>query len=299
MILPLVNYVAFNRLGITERNLKSILDTPEDFEMHIIDSNSKDDTWEYLQSLNDPRIKSKTRFPLNYGAILPANFNLTRRRPDQYFFTIDSDVYIKTKDWISRFMQVFNAFPEVGLLGVQRGEPYPQYLPMVIPRTNGIVSYNQLKNGIVDTILDFVPGHFQCLRPELIKEIGYWSEENYYGDAELSIRVNNYTSFKAGFMTNIDIDMMQIITCDQCQAKKWCKLDKVQNTCFTIRNKSHKNESAASKFKVKYLETFRELAARKRTAYCASIYDALSQKTHLYHLDWAQENILFFIENGN
>ena len=296
---PFVNYVTFNRLGLTERSLSSILDTAEDFEMHIIDSNSKDNTWEYIQSLNDPRIKSKTRFPLNYGAILPANFNLTRRKPDQYFFTIDSDVYVKTKDWISRFMKVFNAFPEVGLLGLQRGDPYPQYLPMVIPKTNGSVSYLQLKNGIVDTILDFIPGHFQCLRPELIREIGYWSEENYYGDAELSIRVNNYTSFKAGFVTDIDIDMTQIIPCDQCNAKKWCKLDKVQNTCFAIRNKSHRNESAAAKFKVKYLETFRELAARKRTAYCASIYDALSQKTHLYHLDWAQENILFFLENGN
>lgn len=296
---PFINYVTFNRAGLTERNLGAILNTKEDFEMHIIDSNSKDATWDYLQSLNDPRIKSKTRFPLNYGAILPANFNLTRRRPDQFFFNIDSDVYIKTPDWITRFMQVFAAFPEVGLLGVQRAYPYPQYMPEVIGKTNGAASYLQLKNGFVDTMLDFIPGHFQCLRPELIAQIGYWSEENYYGDAELSIRVNNYTSFKAGFMTNIDIDMTQSIGCAECKLKHLCKLDKVANSCFTLRNVRHKNESAANKFKSKYLATFKELAEGKRSVYCGSIYDAASQGKNLFHLDWAHENILFYIENGN
>ncbi len=296
---PFINYVTFNRVGLTERSLGSILSTPEDFEMHIIDSNSKDNTWDYIQELNDPRIKSKTKFPLNYGAILPANFNLLKRRPDQFFFNIDSDVYIKTPDWITKFMQVFDAFPEVGLLGLQRGYPYPQYLPSVIDRVNGNVSYLQLKNGFVDTMLDFIPGHLQCLRPQLIEQIGYWSEENYYGDAELSIRVNNYTTFKAGFMKNIEIDMIQSIACQECKVRHLCKLDKKLNTCFTVRNRGHKNESAADKFKAKYLATFKELADRERSAYCGSIYDAASQKRNVYHLDWAQENILFFIQNGN
>lgn len=296
---PLINYVTFNRLGLTQKSLSSILDTPEDFEMHIIDSNSKDNSWDYIQSLNDPRIKSKTRFPLNCGAILPGNFNLTKRAPDQYFFNIDSDVYMKTKNWISCFMDVFNTFPEVGLLGVPRGNPYPQLLPMVLPRTKGDIGYLQLRNGFVDTILDFIPGHCACLRPELISQVGYWSEENCYGDAELSIRVNHYTTFKAGFTTNVDIDMTQFISCEECKAKEWCKLDRDTATCFTLRSKGYRNESAAVKFKPKYLECFKELEEGKRTAFCASMYDAESMKKYLYHKDWAQENINFFIENGN
>ena len=299
MIPPFVSYVAFNRMGLTARNLKSLLDTPEDFEMHIIDSNSKDDTWEYIQDLKDSRIKSKTRFPLNNGPILPANFNLTKRKPDQYFITIDSDVHMKTPNWISCFMEVFNTFPEAGLLGVQRGSPYPEYMPQVIPKAKNGVSYFELKEGKVGEPLDFVPGCCQCLRPELIKETGYWSEECGYGDAELSPRVNHYTSFKAGLVTSIEIEMTQTIPCGQCQASKWCKLDRSRTTCFDIHDKLHKNNQAAELFMPKYYAVFKEFEEGKRTAYCASMLDSVSVEGHVYHREWAFENFKFFLENSN
>jgi hypothetical protein len=73
----------------------------------------------YLQSLTDSRVKSVTRLPVNRGPIYPINLNLTRRRPDQYFIVLESDVYLYAPDWITRFMRVFQTFPEVGLLGVQ------------------------------------------------------------------------------------------------------------------------------------------------------------------------------------
>ena len=59
---PLISYSTFHRMGLTVRNLNSLLRTTDDFELHIIDNNSQDDTWEYIQSLNDSRIKSRTRF---------------------------------------------------------------------------------------------------------------------------------------------------------------------------------------------------------------------------------------------
>jgi hypothetical protein len=71
---------------------------------------------------------------------------------------IDSDTFIKTKNWISRFMEVFNAFPEVGLLGVMRDNPYPRYLPPVTPRISGDISYLELKNADISAQMDFVPG---------------------------------------------------------------------------------------------------------------------------------------------
>lgn len=305
MVPPFLSYTAFNRLGLTARSLKSILDTPEDFEMHIIDSNSQDDTWEYIQSVNDSRIKSKTRFPVNSGPIPALNFNLTKRRPDQYFFNVDNDVVIKTKDWLSRFMKVFNTFPEVGVLGVQRTPPYIPIYPEVIPKTKNGVTYLELKNGYVDVILDFVHGCCMGMRPELIQKIGYWSEETCWGDAELTPRVMHYTNFKVGYMSDanrtplIDIDMTQTISCDQCTVRQYCKLDKSTNTCFTIRNKTYKNEPFVRKFKWKYLEFFKELQEGKRTAYCASIYDAASMQGHVYNKDWALENITYYIENGN
>lgn len=302
---PFVNYITFNRLGLTARSLKSILDTPEDFEMHIIDSNSQDDTWEYLQSINDPRIKSLLHLPVNSGPIPALNLNLSKRRPDQYFFNVDSDVVIKTKDWISRFIKVFNAFPEVGLLGVQRVPPYIPIYTEVVPRVNGDVTYLELKNGYVDVILDFVHGCCIGMRPEMIDKIGYWSEETCWGDAELTPRVMLYTNFKAGYMSDkdknplIDIDMDQMIGCESCNVRAYCKLDKINNTCFTVRSKKYQNESFVRKFKWKYLEFFKELQEGKRTAYCASIYDPKSLEGHVYNRDWALENMTYYIENGN
>lgn len=302
---PFLSYVTFNRLGLTARNLQSLLNTPEDFEMHIIDSNSKDDTWEYIQDLKDPRIKSKTQLPLNAGPIYALNFNMARRRPDQYFLTVDNDVHIKTPDWISKFMTVFNTFPEVGVLGVMRAAPYLPIYPEVVTKTRNGVTYQELKNGHVDVILDFVHGCCQMLRPELISQIGYWSEECGWGDAELSPRVMNYTNYKVGFMSDenknslIDIDMTQTIDCNSCTVQQYCKLDKYNTTCFSLRNKVYKNEPFVSLYKWKYLEVFKELAEGKRTAYCASILDPQSMINHYYNKEWALENFSYYIENGN
>ncbi|MCR4436853.1 MAG: glycosyltransferase family 2 protein [Clostridiales bacterium] len=296
---PLVSYLTFNRLGLTVRNLNALLRTTDDFELHIVDNNSQDDTWEFIQSLNDSRIKSKIRFPVNAGPIYAVNYNLVQRKPGQYFIALDSDVYIYTPDWITRFMRVFDKLPEVGLLGVPRAHPYPSYLPPVIPMEKEGVSYLQLKDGKVGVILDFVPGHCQCLRPELIDEVGFWCEENGYGDAEMSVRVNNYTKFKAGFVTDITIDMVQSIPCTACEGREWCHLDKTSTTCFSIRDSKHKNEFFAELFRWKYLEYFNELQQGKRTVYCASIHSPESIRTHVYNMAWAQENFNFYVVNAN
>lgn len=294
-----INYITFNRLGLTIRNLTRILESSEDFELHIIDSNSKDNSWDYIQSMKDSRIKSKTRLDLNLGPIYPLNLSLTKRKPNQYFMTIDSDVYINTDNWITRFMEVFDAFPEVGVLGVMRDTPYPRYMPPIIPKVKDNLSYLQLKNAAVGVDLDFVPGQLQCLRPELINEIGYWSEENGYGDAELSPRVNHYTSFKAGFLTTVEIDMKQSIGCDECKGRDFCKLSKSINTCYALGKESNMNESFVRKHGWKYLETFKELEEGKRTAYCASIHDPESIKNHVYNEAWAKENFSYYIQNSN
>lgn len=296
---PFVSYITFNRLGLTARNLNALLRTTDDFELHIIDSNSGDNTWEFIESLNDSRIKLKTRLPANAGPIYAVNLNLSRRRPDQYFYALDSDVHISKSGWTDRFMRVFEAFPEAGVLGAARVHPYPLYMPPVIRKEKDGVSYLQLQNGMVDVPLDFVPGHFQCLRPELIAAVGYWSEECGYGDAELSVRVNNYTPYKAGFVTDIPIDQIQTVPCSGCEAEPWCSLDKVDTTCFSIRGSRYKNESFAKTFHWKYAEYFNELKQGKRTAYCASIHDPASMGSHTYNMEWARENFDYYIINAN
>ena len=85
---PLVSFVTWNRLGLTAKNLKALLDTSDDFELHIVDNNSSDDTREYIQHLKDERIKSIKKFDLNMGPIHAVNFNLSKREESQYFIAV-------------------------------------------------------------------------------------------------------------------------------------------------------------------------------------------------------------------
>ncbi|MCC5437584.1 glycosyltransferase family 2 protein [Clostridium botulinum] len=299
MVPPLISYVTFNRLGLTVKNLSSILDSTDDFELHIIDNNSTDGTWKYIQSLNDRRIKSRIQIGVNSGPIYALNLNLSKRKPDQYFITVDNDVYIETKDWITRFMKVFETFPEVGLLGVQRGQPYPEELPPIVFKIQNGVYYLELDNTYTDTMRNYIPGCCMCLRPELIKQIGYWCEENCFGDIELSNRINNYTDFKTGFVTNINIKMPQIIDCAACQYKDQCTLDKYCETCFTEYQNLYKICDFKKKFKWKFDETIKDMKSGARPVYCASILDANSTWNHIFNKEWALENFKFFNDNAN
>lgn len=293
---PFLSYVTWNRMGLVARNLSALLKTTDDFELHIIDSNSKDDTWEFIQSLKDSRIKTRTKFEINKGPIYASNYALSRRMPDQYFIVMDSDVYIYTKNWVSKFMEVFEAFPDVGLLGLPKAAPYTPYIPPIITRIKDGASYLELKNASIDDPLDFIPGHLQCLRPEIIELIGYWSEEGHYGDAEISSRIARYTPYTVGYITTIEIDQQQQVSCNECIVRDLCNLDKENNTCFSIRDKFYKNPLFAAKYLWKHVQTFEELKEGKRTAYCASIHDKDSMNRHLYYKNWAEENFDFYKE---
>lgn len=299
MVPPFISCVTFNRLGLTVKNISSILDSTDDFELHIIDNNSTDGTWNYIQDLNDSRIKSKTRLSVNSGQIYASNLNLTRRKPDQYFITVDNDIYFETKDWISRFMKVFETFPDVGLLGLQKSWPYPEQLPPVVLKIQNGIFYLELDNTYPDIMRNYVPGCCMCLRPELIKEIGYWSEENYFGDVELSNRINNYTDFKSGFVTDINIKMPQVIDCASCPYKDQCNLDKYFETCFTEYQSLYKIYDFKKKFKWKFDETVKDMKNGVRPVYCASVLDVTSTSNHIFNKEWALENFRFFNDEAN
>ena len=53
----LVSFICWNRAGLNARNLNALLKSTDDFELYIIDSNSSDDTWEFIKTLNDKRMR--------------------------------------------------------------------------------------------------------------------------------------------------------------------------------------------------------------------------------------------------
>ena len=292
MIPPLVSFVTWIRMGLTIRNLTALLGTSDDFDLHIVDSNSMDGTWSYLQSLKDNRIKSVTKFDYNMGPVYATNYNLSKRKRNQYFIAFDSDVNIHTKDWTGKFMEVFEAFPKVGLLGAVTKEYYDRYRLPLVKRENKDTYYLELCKG-------FVEGCCQCLRPELLDILGYWSEENCVGDMEISFRIQNCTSFKAGFLPAVEIDQLQLVSCNECSGHKYCKLDHEELNCFGIRDKKYQNPQFRTQFSWKYRRFIDEIRSGKREPYCASIHDEESMKNHYYNMQMANENFDYYIKNAN
>ena len=294
MIPPFISYITFNRLGLTIRNLTALLDSTEDFEMHIIDCNSSDGTRDYIMSLNDNRIKTRECLDVNHGKVYALNYHLVRRQPEQYFFTVDHGIQITTEGWIGKFLKVFEEFPEAGLLGVRADDGH---LPPVVPHVKGRISYLELNCGTHDIEKNHIPDFCMCLRPDLIGEIGYFSEENYYGHIELSYRVCRFTGYKAGFIPDVHILLPGFVPCGECLYKDKCRLG--EGGCFAKYEKYHKNEEFLRKNKWRFEETVRDMESGARPAYCASLLDTTSTRDHAYNREWATANIVYFIKNAN
>jgi hypothetical protein len=295
MVPPFISFITFNRLGLTVKNLPAILRSSENFDLHITDCNSKDNTWDYIMSLDDPRIKTKEHMDVNHGKTYALNMHLLRRAPEQYFFTVADEVLMESDNWIDSFMQVFKAFPKTGLLGA--ADPNGS-LPPVILKTSGAITYLELIDASPEAG-HYVPDHCMCLSPELIRRIGYFSEENCFGPVELSYRVCSHTDFKAGFVPHIKIQRPQTVSCAECSYSGSCKLDKVSNTCFTRYDKAVHTDDFMKKYRWKFDETVRDMQSGARTVYCASLLDGASVREHLYNMDWALDNFWYFIENAN
>jgi len=291
---PLVSFVTWNRMGLTIRNLSALLKTTDDFELHIADSNSKDNTWSYIQTLQDVRIKSKTRLPANKGPIFAVNFNLSKRRMGQYFITVDSDVHIYTADWVSKFTKVFDMFPDAGLLGAVSADYYDRYrCPMIRLEKCG-VGYLQITKG-------FVEGCMQCLRPELLDTLGYWCEECCMGDVEICERICRRTGFKAGYLPAIKIDRLQSIDCGVCMGKQLCGLygNRDGKDCFAIRQERYRNPQFREEYGWKYRKCLDDMDHGRKSVFRASINDGESLKMHSYNRHSAEENFRYYEMNAN
>lgn len=292
MVPPLVSFITWNRLGLTYRNLSAILASEDDFELYLADSNSHDNTWEYLMELNDPRIKAKVRFDVNRGPIYAVNYHLSKRKDNQLFITIDNDVYIRTPNWVSLFLDVFRSFPELGLVGAVSREYMKRCNRTLVRKDNGSSSYLQIING-------FVEGCCQCLRPELLDMVGYWNEECCVGDMEICHRIIKHTPFCAGFIPAIEIDQPQTIPCSECGAKAFCTLINTGRTCFDVYKDSYSNPNFRNRFVKKYRRYIKDLDDHKIPVYSGSIHDDRSREKAPYNTVQVLENFNYYIEHGN
>ncbi|MCG8502954.1 MAG: glycosyltransferase family 2 protein [Firmicutes bacterium] len=288
---PIVCFVTYNRAGLNARNLTALLNTTDDFELYIIDNHSQDDTWRFIEGLQDDRIKCKKRFALNRHVVYAINYVLSKRKKDQYFILVESDIRIQTKDWVTRFLKAMEAFPNVGVMSACYWVAKKLRRPPQIVR-NGDDTY--YRHQIVYLCC-------ACMRPALFDCIGYFNEEVLWGDGDIWNRVNEFTHFKMGYIDTIQASHEQSIPCSECLLKEQCSVLENSETCFDIRRRkrNHLNFVKLKKEKGSHRKFCNELRSGKRSVYCASIYDPDSIKHHYYNKEWAEEHLKLFIDLAN
>lgn len=291
---PLVSFVTWNRCGVSLHNLHALLDTDEDFELHIIDNNSSDHTWAFLQELRDPRIKNLERFDINKGLIYTLNYTLSKRKPEQYFVTIDSDVYIKTPNWYTLFYETMQAYEDIGYLGVHKRRNF--LLSSLYPDAEDEVKDN---GNVRCWPYHGVWGGMICLRPELLDLVGYFNEETGRGDSDMCMRINNFTPYKTAYQIDITLKHLESIECSSCQYEETCPLANSKINCISIRDDHYPHDNFCDLMAYKQNQLIRDIRDGKRECFCASIHDPASMEKHVYNKDWAMENFQYFIDKAN
>lgn len=182
---PLITFLTYERLGNTAVSLPSLLRTESDFELHIMDNNSKDDTWEFLQDTKDPRIKTKKRFNHNMGVAHALNMALSFRKEDQDFINYEYDFRIHNKDFVKDFQEIYSEFPELKAFSATT---FPHQLQVIDKKTSEDNNRFEERNGkriYYDTIMGFC-SYFPF---ETMNQLMYYDEINCLLDMEIQARL--------------------------------------------------------------------------------------------------------------
>lgn len=117
-------YLAHNRLEFTRASLSALI-TNTDWSMVsrllIYDDGSTDGTVEYLDSVKYP-LEPDFMLGKFGGPVAIMNDYLSGRQPAEIFAKIDNDTMVPPC-WLSECMNVMNAHPELGLLGIEVFDP--------------------------------------------------------------------------------------------------------------------------------------------------------------------------------
>lgn len=285
---PLIVFLSFNRCGPAATNLKALLDnTDDDFDLCIVDNHSTDGIWEYINSIKDDRIISKTQFDKNYGYVYALNYGLSKRKKYQPFVSFDNDILIKDSHWITKVQECSSNFPDLGLIGLFSDYAFNYYfgtLPKLTVNNSSCV-YAPSVMGCCNYII-----------PEIFEIIGYWNEESCGADLEMCPRINLFTPYRTGVICDPLIDFRGAVYCTECVAGSVCKFDsslQIQE-CITNYSKVYTHASFGPIALAQADRYIQLMKAGKASYYSASIHDKDSRKNHTYDFEAANKNFMFF-----
>lgn len=274
MLPPLVCCLTGKERDSSCETLAGLLESDEPFDMYILEGYENEAVWQYVESLDDRRIVLKLRSGISMGPAVALNQILLYRKPRQFFVKIESGFRVTKSDLISSMLEVFEHFTELGLLLVPSSEEDAE-LDRLAPRYRKGVCYLKLdRDGGV-----LFPRGCQAFRPEVFNYVGYWCEETNFDTNELCSRINLFTPYTAGYTTNIKAAGAELDA-----PGDW------------FAHAAGLGERAAD-YASRQLKIFDEIAAGKRSAYCASILapgSITSIRGERYHRDWVDDTVAFY-----
>lgn len=207
---PLLTFLTYNRLGNTAISLPSLLRTKSEFELYIMDNDSKDDTWEFVNDTRDPRIVHRKKFKQNMGVGHALNYALSHRKEDQDFINVEADFRIHNMNFVEDFNEMRKTYPEIcaftgtafpsqlGLID-QRISEYHEYQgdkkPESLCNICGKTSFNGNHEKRFDNrngkrlYKDTIMGFFAYFPYELMNILMYYDEVDCHLDIDFQARI--------------------------------------------------------------------------------------------------------------
>lgn len=182
---PLVTFLTYNRLGNTAVSLHSLLRTKSEFELYIMDNDSKDNTWEFLNDTRDPRIKHLKRFNQNMGVAHALNYGLSYRKDDQDFINFEYDFRIHNMDFVQDFNDTYKEYPEMLAFTATTFPHQLQIIDQKIIEEPGRFENRNGKRMYFDTIMGFC-SYFPY---ETMNKLMYYDEVVCLLDMEMQARL--------------------------------------------------------------------------------------------------------------
>ena len=191
----------YNRLKSLPRALESVLrQTFEDIEVIVVDDCSTDGTWDYLQSIHDPRLRI-IRHETNKGGSAARNTGIAAARAVLVAFQDSDDEWLVTKlaTQVEEYRRVND--PEYGAIYCAKitsgegrfgvyGPREVQYMPLPgYDKTSGDISRELVRRAMIST-------QTLMVRKDLLIRIGGFDETLKLGqDWDMTTRLARITKF--------------------------------------------------------------------------------------------------------
>ena len=192
---------SYNRLRSLPRALQSVLrQTFEDIEVIVVDDCSTDGTWDYLQTIHDPRLRI-IRHETNKGGGAARNTGIKAARAPLIAFQDSDDEWLVTKlaTQVEEYERVNS--PEYGAIYCAKitngegrfgvyGPREVQYMPLPgYERTSGDISRELVRRAMIST-------QTLMVRKDLLEQIGGFDETLKLGqDWDMTTRLARVTKF--------------------------------------------------------------------------------------------------------